>query len=317
MQRLLEAFAAQFDLDRRVRGTRLGDLVVRSIGEIEDRALPDWGSPGPAEHWDVESDRALHFYYSPHLFPGMSVNLRLAHKLQFHMLPREVPAGAPLSIAAVLESYCHLSGDLFGWEMLDDGRFLIWIVDLSGHGVRSGLSSAVLRLLIGNLRERERERERVGSLVAELNDTFVGCLRDDKSNLFATGFFLTLSDDGTACYSSAGHPPMLLRRQEGRIERLPATGLPLGMFGEREFPAHELRIEPGDALLLYTDGLVETVNRDGESFGLERLVELLEPELPTPRAFAHTLYEAIAGFQDMDQLEDDVTFVAALRRSSD
>jgi sigma-B regulation protein RsbU (phosphoserine phosphatase) len=307
MQRLLDDFATLFDLDRRVRGIRLGDLVERAIDDLEQRSAPNWGTPGATHLYESERGKPFDFYYAPHLFPEMELSLRLAHKLQFYMLPREVPPDAPISIAAVLESYCHLSGDLFGWEMLADGRFLIWIVDLAGHGVQAGLSSAVLKVLIDNLRQRGR----VGSLATELNDTFIDCLREDRGNLFATGFFMAMSGDGTACYTSTGHPPVLLRRGDGRIDELSSNGLPIGMFPDRRYTASETRLEPGDTMLLYTDGLVETTNEDGESFGIERLRGFLRSEAETPRSLTDSLYRNIAEHQDMEKLDDDVTFVAA------
>lgn len=303
----MDEFAKLFDLDRGVGGIPLGDLVARAIGELEVQKLPDWGSPGAADHYESASGRSLDFYYAPHLFPEMDLSLRLAHKLQYYMLPREVPHAAPVSIAAVLESYCHLSGDLFGWQMLDDGSFLIWIFDLAGHGVRAGIASAVLKVIICNIRKRRR----VGSLAMELNDTFVGCLRESSSNLFATGFFIALSGDGSVCYTSAGHPPMLLRRDDGRIEELPSNGLPIGMFPDRRYTATGLRLEPGDTLLLYTDGLIETTNEKGELFGMERLHRHLQSEFDTLRSLTDSLYRTISEFQDMDRLNDDVTFVAA------
>jgi sigma-B regulation protein RsbU (phosphoserine phosphatase) len=307
MRRLLDDFATLFDLDTVVGGDRLGDLVLDTIGELEDLALPDWGTAGPPGELRSVRGSALDFHYAPHLFPGMETRLRLAHKLQFHMLPRSVPPGAPLSIAAVLESYCHLSGDLCGGETLADGQFLIWIVDVSGHGVRAGLASAILKVLVDHLRRRGR----VDSLVAELNGTFGGCLREDKGNLFATAFFLVLSGAGEATYASAGHPPMLVRRANGAIEELGSTGLPLGMFPDCLPSAARVRLDAGDVLLLYTDGVVETVGRDGELFGLDRVRTILAPDVDGPRALTSDLYRAIADHQDMAHLNDDVTFVAA------
>ena len=284
MKRLLDEFATMFNLDYRVQGTRLGELVERAINQLEQRPLPDWGSSGPAHRFEVEHARSLDFYYTPHLFPEMSLPLRLAHKLQFYMLPREVPPDAPMSITTVLESYCHLSGDLFGWELLADGRFLIWIVDLAGHGVKVGLSSAILKVLIDNLRQRER----VSSMVTELNETFTGCLRLDNSNLHATGFFMALSSDGSADYTSAGHQPVLLRRNDARIEELSSNGLPIGMFPGQSYTATRVRLGGGDTMLLYTDGLVESINEKGEHFGLARLHEHLRAEYDSPQSLAHS-----------------------------
>ena len=306
MKILLDDFARSFDLDHRVHGTRLGDLVEGAIERLESRNLPEWGASGPTDHRETRHGQSFDFYYTPHLFPGMELHLRLAHELQFCMLPREVPTPAPLSIAAVLESYCHLSGDLFGWEMLADGRFLIWIFDISGHGVRAGIASAVLKLLVENLRQRGQ----VGSLMTELNDIFVGCLRKDPGNLYATAFFMALSDDGSACYTSAGHPPVLLRREDGQIDELPSTGMPIGMFPDRQYTATEVQLKPADTMLLYTDGLVETTNQKGEFFGIERLRRHLSAEIDNPRSLTDSLYRSISEYQDMDTLNDDVTFVA-------
>jgi sigma-B regulation protein RsbU (phosphoserine phosphatase) len=307
MKRLLATFAAEFDLDHPVRGTRLGDLIERAVEDLERRDFPDWGLPGPGDQVETRSAGELDFHYLPHLFPGMDPDLRLAHKLQFSMLPREVPPGAPVSIAAVLESYCHLSGDLFGWEMLADGRFLLWIVDVSGHGVRAGLASAVLKVLIDNLRQRGR----VAMLARELNDIFVACLREKSTSLFVTACFLAMSSDGSACYTSAGHPPVLLRRRNARIEELPSTDIPLGMFENHRYSSRDLFIEPGDTMLLYTDGVVETVDEKGEFFGLDHLRGFVRSETRPPRALTAALYRRIAAHQDMKRLNDDVTFVAA------
>jgi sigma-B regulation protein RsbU (phosphoserine phosphatase) len=307
MRSLLNEFATLFDLDKDVRGVRLGTLVERAIDTLEEQNLPDWGSPGEAHRFDSVSGGSLDFYYSPHLFPDMDPSLKLGHKLQFYMLPREVPQGAPVSLAAVLESYCHLSGDMFGWEMLADKRFLIWIVDMAGHGVEAGIASALLKILIDNLRQRGE----VGSLVKELNDTFIGCLREDRGSLYSTGFFMVLSSDGAVRYTSAGHPPVLVRRANGDLEELASNGIPVGMFPDSEYVAEEMRLFPNDTLLLYTDGVVETTNRESEFFGLDRLRSHLKESTDEPKSLTDTLYRKIAGYQDMAKLDDDVTFVAA------
>jgi serine phosphatase RsbU (regulator of sigma subunit) len=307
MKRLLDDFAEMFNLDHPIRGTRLGDLVTQSLDRLDAYASPDWGSVGPPEHRQSGIGENTDFYYAPHLFPEMDPKLRLAHKLQFHMLPREVPPGAPLAIAAVLESYCHLSGDLFGWEMLAGGEFLIWILDVSGHGVRAGMASAMVKILIESLRRRGQ----VGFLVSELNELFVATLTDPSSNLFATGFFLSVTRDGRAAYTSAGHPPVFLRRLSGVVEELISVGMPVGMLPDRSYPVQSVQLNSGDMLLLYTDGVPEASNEQGELFGLERVRGLMRRGFETPRALSAALYENLAEYHDMERLQDDVTFVAA------
>jgi len=306
MRALLDEFERLFDLDREVLGQRLGDLVERAIERLEVQNLPDWGTPGEAQRFESVSGRSLDFYYSPHLFPEMEQSLKLGHKLQFYMLPREVPQAAPMSIAAVLESYCHLSGDMFGWAMLPDRRFVVWIVDLAGHGVEAGIASAVFKILIDTLQMPGG----IEMFVKELNDTFVRCIREDRGSLYATGFFMVVSPDGAMQYCSAGHPPVLLRRVDGAIEELEPNGIPVGMFPGSEYQSVSTTLHAQDILLLYTDGVIETTNKQNEFFGTDRLRQHVVEASGAPKSLTSSLYSKIANYQDMAKLDDDVTFVA-------
>jgi sigma-B regulation protein RsbU (phosphoserine phosphatase) len=243
----------------------------------------------------------------PHLFPGMDLKLQLAHKLQYHLLPAEVPVAAPVRIAAVLESFCHLSGDLFGWRMMANGGFLIWIVDMSGHGLETGLTSAVVKAIIDSLGDESRVHE----MVSQVNEALGHCVRPGGRAIFATGFFMTLAADGTAEFCSTGHPPTLVTGSHGELRELSSNSLPIGMFTDREFVAEETYISEGDTLFLYTDGLIELASPDGESFGLRRLREVLQGTPREPKELTESIYERIDRDHDMARLEDDVTFIAA------
>jgi serine phosphatase RsbU (regulator of sigma subunit) len=237
----------------------------------------------------------------------MDLKLRLAHKLQFRMLPRDTPPESPLRIAAVLESYCHLSGDLFGWESFPDGRFLLWIVDLSGHGVRSGLASAVLKVIL----DHAPGRSRVGDLVGRLNAALAECVREPFHNLYATGVFLMLGRDGSAEFVSAGHPPVLVRSRDKELRELRSNTLPIGMFPGHDYAVETTRLDRGDTLLLFTDGVLEAANAQGETFGLDRLRRSLLPDFDAPEIASHRLYRQLSRHQDMDRLHDDVSLVVA------
>jgi len=251
MRRLLEDFDDLFDLTYRVGDTPLGELLERTVSGL-DRPRQDWGNEGERREVFTESGRFVSFNYRPHLFPGMDLKLRLAHEMQYRLLPQELPPGSPVSIAAVLESFCHLSGDLFGWEMLRDDKLLIWIADMAGHGVRAGLASAVLRVLIGNLPQRSR----IDSFLSELNRILHDCIRPNHQGLYATVFAMTVDRDGRSVYGSAGHQPMLVRRAEGQIEELDSLDMPVGLFGDTSYRSREFRLNREDCVLLYSDGLV-------------------------------------------------------------
>lgn len=310
MKRLLDDFAARFDLEHRVRGVRLAELIDRFDVDLDDSPLEDWGTPGPADDVASVSQGPVDLHYVPHLFPGMDLKLRLAHRLQYHLLPAVVPVEAPVSISAVLESYCHLSGDLFGWEMLADGNFLIWILDVSGHGVETGLASAVLKVIMDSLCDQGNVDDRVG----ELNEALSQCVRPGRRTLFATGFFMTLAADGTARFCSAGHPPVLVTGPERTLRELSSNARPIGLFQDQRYVADETRITPDEALFLYTDGLIELTTRSGEQFGLQRLREFLQGAQGEPRVLTESLYQTISRDHDMAKLDDDVTFVAAQLR---
>lgn len=306
MRRLLQDFDTVFDLSYPVGSSRLGELVERMVTGL-DAPSQNWGAEGQREKVFAESGHFVSFFYRPHLFPGMEPKMRLAHELQFKTLPQDLPRDAPVSISAVLESYCHLSGDSFGWELLRDGKFLIWIVDMAGHGVRAGLASAMLKVLIDHVRDRSR----VASLMGELNRTLSGCIRREHQGLFATAFFMAFDRNGSAVYGSAAHPPVLLRRSSGEIEELRALDRPIGLFSDTTYRSREVRLDPGDTVFLYTDGLVEATGRDGESFGLDRLRGLVGREFKNPEELTRAVYISVAERQDLDRLDDDVTFLAA------
>lgn len=305
MRRLLEDFDDLFDLTYRVGDTPLGELLERTVSGL-DRPRQDWGNEGERREVFTESGRFVSFNYRPHLFPGMDLKLRLAHEMQYRLLPQELPPGSPVSIAAVLESFCHLSGDLFGWEKWRDDKLLIWIADMAGHGVRAGLASAVLRVLIGNLPQRSR----IDSFLSELNRILHDCIRPNHQGLYATVFAVTVDRDGHAVYGSADHQPMLVRRAEGQIEELDSLDMPVGLFGDTSYRSRELRLNREDCILLYTDGLVEANGLDNEPFGRQRLRGLLERSVGGPQELTDLIYHEITSRQNIDKLEDDVTFLA-------
>ena len=115
---------------------------------------------------------------------------------------------------------------------------------------------------------------------------------------------------GHAVYCSAGHPPILVRRAERGIEELESLNRPVGLFADTNYKSRELRLECGDCVLLYTDGLVEATGWDDEPFGRQRLRGLLVDNVDGPRKLTQAIYDEIASRQDIDRLEDDVTYLA-------
>lgn len=306
MLRLLDIASEYMDMNYRLGDRTVREAMEELLSHIDASTQPDWC---PTETILPEKQRIVNpqqsFLYRPHRFTGMDINIEKAHKLQYALLPKALPANAPCRLSAVLESYCHLSGDLFGWRMGDDGELKLWLLDMSGHGLGAGLLSALLKLLIDELEQIPRLEE----MIPELNRRLRECLVSSTDVLYATGVFLSLSADHLH-YLSAAHPPFLLRNGGGLPQQCESTGRPLGVFADGAFSVRDIELEPASMLLLYTDGIIEAKNDAGEEFGVERLSEAFATA-PTPAAATtRHIYDTSAAFQDMQMIDDDVTFIA-------
>lgn|GEM_PF-1347292 len=307
MGALLTSLAEAFDMDHDVAGRTLGERIEARLRRLQRRSTPNWGSSGDPAEVAREESRYLRFLYHPHLFPGMEPELRLAHELQFDLLPRALPDGFPLMVSAVLESYCHLSGDLLGWRRTASGDGQLWVVDVSGHGVRSGLASAVIKILLD---EAPRQLG-PAKLLSWLDRAFRACRNPgDRHSLYATGIVLEVDASGAGSYASAGHQPALARSADGTVSALPSTGPPLALLPDVTFSQEAVRLAPQDALLLYTDGVVETESVDGEPFGNERLEVLLRDQGRRLTELTRAVHRAVVEHNEDRQLDDDLTFVA-------
>lgn len=313
---LLTELGRAFDYSTPLAQGTLGQAVEHRLRSLEHTETPEWGTGGSLTQLARESAGALDFYYRPHLFPEMDPALRLGHRLQFDLLPRQLPEGSLLRLAAVLESYCHLSGDLLGWRR-EGAELFLWIADVSGHGVRAGLASASLYFLIRDLEAGLPP----GEFARRVNETMLAARNpEDQQALFATAVFLRAGAEGRIRYASCGHPPALLRRaasdvgqRRGMIERLGATGRPLGLLPEQSYGEAEVQLEAGDVLCLFTDGLLEARDPEGEELGVERIAELLRPREQSPLERTRTLYRAAREHRTTTLLDDDLTFLVAAR----
>jgi sigma-B regulation protein RsbU (phosphoserine phosphatase) len=308
---LLRQLSESFLLDEEIAGNRLGDLLVETIRDAGRRPLPDLGQEGDRRTVRRDVEEPLMFLYRPHLFPGMDEALKLGHAVQYHLLPRELPPDSPVDAAAVLESYCHLSGDLFGWRGESDGELTLWLLDVSGHGVRAGFAAVIMKLLLA---EMESELP-LTEIPRQLENRFEAIRNpDDTMLLYATGVFLRISRDGDIEFVSAGHQPMLLCREDETVESLPATGMPVALLPGNPWQAGESRLTAGDALLLFSDGLVELCNDVGEEFGVKRVSDVLRRGGPAPEV-ADNLLHAIEDFHDLERLDDDLSLIVLQRRT--
>ena len=177
-------------------------------------------------------------------------------------------------VAVALESARETSGDFYDVIPLPNGRMGLLIADVADKGLGSALYMAVSRTLLRTFAEQYTANPEY--VFAAANPRI---LKDTHADLFVTVFYGILDpDNGTLTYCNAGHnPPFLLSTQNGRrLQALRRTGIPLGVRERESWPAHTVSIAPGDLLVLYTDGVTDAEDAQGDFFGEDRLLEALD-----------------------------------------
>ena len=235
--------------------------------------------------------------------------LSLAASMQWDLLPPLVLKTARVSVACLLEPAYEVGGDCFDYA-LNGSVFDLAVVDAMGHGVGSALTAS---LAIGSYRHDRREGRSLEDVHANLDVA----LETHRPNSFATGHLARIDvDTGSMSWTNAGHPcPLLLRggRVIGELACAPMVPWGMGALTGHDTDAIVATdaLEPGDAVLFYTDGVVEAHVPGGDRFGIDRLADLagqhasdeLEPEEVVRR-----IVRAVVDHQDA-RLADDATLV--------
>ena len=212
---------------------------------------------------------------------GMEKEMGLARTIQASLLPQASPRIPGAELAGICLPARNVGGDYFDMLALPGGKAGLLIADVSGHNVGAALMMAVSRAALRAELSRSTDP---GEILGRAN----GLLDADlaRSELFVS-VFLAVYDPATSvlAYANAGHNlPMLRRARDGSVENLDAAGMLFGVLGEVDFERKTLVLEPGDTLLLYTDGLTEARSPAGEMFAEERLAAAFGETAARPTA---------------------------------
>ena len=178
--------------------------------------------------------------------------------------------------------------------------------DVTGHGVASGLVLSGVRSSLNLLRE---DMDRPSAVLDRVN---LMLKRTSAPRMHMTLAVVVLDrNDGIATVATAGHPPVLLRRKDGAVEEVGTGSFPLGAIETARYREDRIVLAPGDLLLLYSDGLVETINRDGDQYGWDRLKEILRnlDGLPSANEIRDLILREVWDFKSGAAQVDDVTMV--------
>ncbi len=291
-------------------GTFIGSIFVRNLVRLQHGLLLDNVRQLEQKHCEIERKNAQ-----------MERELAMAGNVQQAMLPQIYPVfGLPLQPQAGVLRFHHrylpagkVSGDFFHVRRIFDHLAGVFICDVMGHGVRSAMITSMLRAFVEEL---QSDADEPGDLLQRLNKDLFAVLNQNDETMYASGIYLVIDTANLGVrWASAGHPsPLRLRERERAVEALPVPpdkrGKVLGLAASSVYETCETTLDPGDRLLLFTDGIYEIFHGD-EEFGMNGFTDTVRESLalPTPRLLDRVL-ESARAFGDCGDFEDDVCLLA-------
>lgn len=233
--------------------------------------------------------------------------MEIARQIQLSLLPAAPPDIEGVQIACRCVPAAHVGGDYYDFFERREANLELVIADVSGHSVGAALMMAETRTA---LRAQMAANERIGRILGELNEL----LYDDLSHaeLFITMFYAKYEVvSRMLTYTNAGqNPPLLLRRGMACCTELDTEGLILGIKRGVTFEEKEIRLQEGDILCFYTDGVIEAKNSEGELFGVARLTGIIDRlRSQPPDSIIDAVLDEMAAYSHSSAFADDVTMV--------
>jgi sigma-B regulation protein RsbU (phosphoserine phosphatase) len=237
-------------------------------------------------------------------------DLAAARLTQQSLIPQKPPNLPGWDIADYYRPVIQVGGDIYGWLRLKDERTLFWIVDATGHGASAALLTTLAKLLFHH-----------GSIEHGAPTGLMRAVNEDFRSIFGARSFMTAMcvalepETGRASVVGAGHPPLLVARHRAAAEQIPSLAPPLGVAQPAQFSETIVDFRPGDAFVLYTDGIFGGRARATGRLTPQRLVENLDVCAPTAQALLRQLLRHSAQRDENQPAVDDVTAVVVRRAS--
>ena len=278
-------------------------------------AIVKIGVPGP--HWEPGTMSLFAGFLLLNLLILLEVadrltlknDLEVARDIQHAMLPQVAYDAHGFQAWGLTRPANTVGGDFYDVMTQPDGRIVVTLGDVAGKGSPAALLMALLLAMFRTLIDEGLEP-------AELAERLNGQIcRHSPASRFITLFVAYVDPQtGKLTYVNAGHTPALLRRANGTFERLLGGGVALGMFEGSPFQAHETVMEPGDTLVMYSDGVTEAENHKGDQFeeaSLQRIVDLHAGA--APKQLAETILRVVEVHAQETYLADDLTLLVMKR----
>jgi serine phosphatase RsbU (regulator of sigma subunit) len=235
--------------------------------------------------------------------------LEEARALQLSMLPKKIPQPREWDIAVYMDTATEVGGDYYDFSRAKDGTLTVALGDATGHGMKAGIMVATAKSYFHTLANDFDNLDMLRRMSAGI--------RNMELKMLYMGMMFLKLDPKKARLVAAGMPPALLyRNSTNTVEPIVLKGLPLGSQVDYPYEEEDFNFEPGDVLLLYTDGLQERFNNDREQFGMDRIKDSLFNNADQPASDIITqLTQRAEQWCDGVPQEDDITIVAIKAQS--
>jgi serine phosphatase RsbU (regulator of sigma subunit) len=244
------------------------------------------------------------------LFASARAKARLDHEIEIAsgiqktLLPKSLPSLPDLQVVASTLSCHSVGGDCFDVIQLSGGRHGFFVGDVSGKGISAALLATLLQGVFFTTAAMDISLPGVFSRVNQYL-----CERSGEDR-YATVFYGILDKMGRFEYVNAGHVPPIIRRKSGELEGLGSANFPVGMFAEAEYQSARVTLEPGEYLVIYTDGVSEAANPRNELFEEVRLRKIMESFTgDTVDGLAESIKEGMRAFTEGAPQSDDITIL--------
>src|SRR5712691_12518333 len=235
-------------------------------------------------------------------------DLAAARLTQQSLIPQKPPTLPGWEIAACYRPVIEVGGDIYGWLRMKDGRVLFWIADGTGHGAAAALLTTLAKLLFHH-----------GSMDHDSPASLMEGVDNDFRSIFGARSFMTAMcvaldpATGQAQVVGAGHPSLLVVHHNGTTESIASVAPPLGMIKRSAFTETRIDLEPGDAFLLYTDGLLRWAKDERHRVTPEQLEKALDHSAPSAEALLKRIAAQTAPDNSAKIAPDDVAAIAVRR----
>ncbi len=234
-------------------------------------------------------------------------DLAAARLTQQSLIPQKPLVLPGWEVATCYRPVIQVGGDIYGWLQMKNGRVLFWIADGTGHGAAAALLTTLAKLLF----QHGLEHDTPVSLMEAVDHDFRSIF---GSRSFMTAMCVALDPvTGQAEVIGAGHPPLLIARQDGTTQSIPSVAPPLGLIKRTAFTETPIDLNPGDAFLLYTDGLLRGSKDERGRLSPGQLEQMLNHRAANAEALLQTILLQTATGSSTKTAPDDLAAVAVRR----